>query len=239
MTKRFYKTAAAQKTDFSYNIFLDEKTLKTPKGSILKIDSFDIANLVAKEWEDVADIINPSLMPITQICMTASDFFDEKKLEWTKDCLNYIESDLICFWSPSHEPIAAWQQERIAPVIQKLSERYNIPIHVTDQLMSMKQDDAWNQILEEILESSSAIELTTFYLTTIECGSIFLCLALAEDLISPQDAFNIIYLEDHFKAEIYKEDIYGTAPDLEQKQKTTIRFLTGAQKVFQSLSKTK
>jgi chaperone required for assembly of F1-ATPase len=234
MTKRFYKQATAISIENQFQIHLDDKALRSPKGSYFFVQNKQLANYIADEWNAVADIIQPQNMPLTQICMTTIDFYDEKKSDWTRDILAYLDSDALCFWAGEIEPIYNRQERLMKPVLNSLENKFSLPIKITDKLEIIAQDQRWNNHFLSFLNSLSPIQFTNFYLTTIECGSIFLATALYHNLTTPDDVFDIIFLEDQYKSEIYKENIHGTAPDFERKQKTTKKFLNAAQIIFQS-----
>lgn len=49
-------------SDEKYEIILDKKKLKTPKGSVLKIENEALALAVATEWDSQKEVIQRSYM---------------------------------------------------------------------------------------------------------------------------------------------------------------------------------
>ena len=185
MTKRFYKNTTYIPIQDQFHIYLDDKTLKTPKGNVFMAPTLSLANQIANEWNAVSDIIQPQNMPVTQICMTALDFHDEKKDDWRRDILAYLDSDAVCFWTGEVKPIFDRQEKFIKPIIESLENHLSLPIQITDKLEIITQDKRWNDYFNSLLNSLSPLLFTNFYLTTIECGSIFLATALYHNLTSP------------------------------------------------------
>lgn len=71
--KRFFKSASiVSSDDGSFEICLDHRKLRTPKGSIVRIPSEPLALAVANEWESQIDYLDLSRMHISGLCITAT-----------------------------------------------------------------------------------------------------------------------------------------------------------------------
>lgn len=233
--KRFYKLASLDKDEIGSFLTLDQKPMRTPKHNFLYVPS-ELQNPILEEWNSVEDIINPQQMPVSQIIITAQDLYNEKKIEWYQEILSYLETDLLLYWSHDPPEIFAKQSEIYGEILRILEVDLGSPFVTTTALTTATQDIRIIKTFKEFLDDLEPLHFTNFYLTTIETGSAILTLALAKNLIDCDKAFEAIFLEELYKADIYDEDKYGTAPDLELKQSTIKRTLNAAQIIFQSLS---
>lgn len=64
--KRFYKNAEILYCDGLYEITLDHRKLKTPKGNVMKLDNEVLALMVATEWEAQREEIQLSSMHLVK-----------------------------------------------------------------------------------------------------------------------------------------------------------------------------
>lgn len=62
--KRFYRQTNVLKGNGKYEIILDQRKLKTPKGNIFSVESEPLALAVATEWDSQKDKIMRSQMHI-------------------------------------------------------------------------------------------------------------------------------------------------------------------------------
>lgn len=60
--KRFYKKTGILYSNGKYEITLDQRKLKTPKGNLFTVDSEPLALAVATEWDSQTEKINQSSM---------------------------------------------------------------------------------------------------------------------------------------------------------------------------------
>lgn len=62
LPKRFYKKTGVLGSDGKFEIFLDQKKLKTPKGSLFTVDSEPLALAISTEWNSQKETIDRSGM---------------------------------------------------------------------------------------------------------------------------------------------------------------------------------
>lgn len=64
--KRFYKSTNILRSDGKFEITLDQRKLKTPKGNLFTVDSEPLAIAVATEWDSQKDKIIQSKMHLVR-----------------------------------------------------------------------------------------------------------------------------------------------------------------------------
>jgi ATP synthase F1 complex assembly factor 2 len=71
--KRFYRKTSILHSDGKFEITLDQRKLKTPKGSPFIVDSEPLALAVAAEWDAQKERIHQSSMHLVRIQPTILD----------------------------------------------------------------------------------------------------------------------------------------------------------------------
>lgn len=69
--KRFYKNTGILYSNGKYEIRLDHRKLKTPKGNLFTVDSEPLALAVATEWDSQKEKINQSGMHLVNSALYA------------------------------------------------------------------------------------------------------------------------------------------------------------------------
>lgn len=60
--KRFYRNTGILKSDGQFEIILDQRKLKTPKGAVFKVDNEALALAIATEWDAQKEVVQRSNM---------------------------------------------------------------------------------------------------------------------------------------------------------------------------------
>lgn len=105
LRKRFFKevsvvssSAGGPQTCKTYEICLDHRKLKTPKGAVLTVQSESLAFAIANEWDSQTTHIKTPTMSLTGLSFTAIDnpvaLTNESAVE---QILNYLDTDTLFF----------------------------------------------------------------------------------------------------------------------------------------------
>ncbi len=215
--KRFYKQVSIKQIENEYCIELDNKPVKTQAGKLLQA-SKDIASLLAREWEEQADVINPLVMPVNQLVMTAMDCLRPRH-ELIGHVMSFIDTDLV-FYRSDTEPYKTKQAQFWDKWIVLAEEKSGAALKTTSQIEALTQDPVFLEYLKKYLDLLDDLSLTVFVSLVDETSSPVLAHAMFESLARAEDIFNAVFVEDLIRAEIYNEELYGAAPDQEKKRKS-------------------
>ncbi|PZP56983.1 MAG: hypothetical protein DI586_01830 [Micavibrio aeruginosavorus] len=215
--KRFYKEVSLRQSEDSFLIELDGKPVKTPAGQMLKA-SKDIAPLLAREWAGQVQTINPLLMPVNQLVMTAMDGLRSRE-EIISHILSFIDTDLV-FYRSETEPYKEKQAGKWDKWIALAQDKSGIMLKTTGQIELVQQDKEFAGFIQSYLENLDQLYLIVFESLVDETSSPVLALAMFEKKASAEDIFNAVLVEDMVRAEIYEEELYGAAPDQEKKRQS-------------------
>uniref|UniRef100_A0A1B6C1V7 ATP synthase mitochondrial F1 complex assembly factor 2 n=1 Tax=Clastoptera arizonana TaxID=38151 RepID=A0A1B6C1V7_9HEMI len=98
--KRFYRRTSVLFNDGQYEITLDQRKLKTPRGSIFKVDSEPLALAVAFEWDSQKEKIQQSNMHLTALCSTVIDNPNNNtKFDLVQHLSNFLDTDTVLYHS--------------------------------------------------------------------------------------------------------------------------------------------
>jgi len=224
---KFYTLVSTRKKDSGYLIQLDGKAVKTPLKQPLVAPSKALADEIVKEWAAQEDTIKPGTMPLTQLLITATDQIRER-VSITDNLMKYLDTDLVCYWAKKPPELAAKQKKIWGRWVKWFDEHFEVPLYTTKKIEALKQDEeahkrAWNYI-----EALDDYYFTVLHVLTAATGSIILSLAFCEGDIEPDEAFDVVKLEELHKSEIYNEDLHGAAPQEEASRETLRQELNAA-----------
>merc|ERR1712025_542586 len=110
-----------------YEVNLDQRKLRTPSGSVLRIPGVPLALTVQQEWAAQKETIQRHAMHMTTLCNTAIDNPTHRDKDTVVDgILEYLETDTICYWLDEPEDLARLQSREWEPILSWMRDRYNV-----------------------------------------------------------------------------------------------------------------
>lgn len=130
--KRFYKHTSVLFNDGKYEITLDHRKLKTPKGAPFTVKSEPLAIAVATEFDNQKEHIERSKMHLSALCFTAIDNpNNHSKIDIVNYLLNYIPTDTVLFQYDDEKDLHDLQRNEWDPIIEWFNERYGTNLKKT------------------------------------------------------------------------------------------------------------
>lgn len=198
--KRFYKQANVLTTGSKFEIALDHRKLKTPKGKVFEVSSEPLAFAVAVEWDSQKDTINRSQMHLTSLCNTVLDNpHNHTKQDIVSGIIQYLETDTILFQSGEEEELCQLQREKWDPLIQWFCDRFEVDIVKTRSIEAPNVTSKTRDTIIKHLMSYNfeAIHGFKFGVDTIK--SVILTLAASENVIKVEEAVALSRLEEEYQ----------------------------------------
>lgn len=219
--KRFYKfVTLTDKTEDGYGLLLDNKPVQTPARKTFFIKSYDIAQMVVKEWESQTENILPLTMPISQMAMTLTDRVIPFRDKLQSEILGYIDTDLIYYRTDDPEQYKLIQEEKWNPFVNWFQSKFHLDLQVTYGLSPLIQSDKIHQTIKKYVTSINHEDFMALYITTLGTGSIIIGLGFIAKDFSIDQILEASFAEEDLKDKIYLAEIYGTAPDQTRKVQT-------------------
>ena len=111
--KRFYKSVTSKKdSNYSLQVTLDSKPIKTPNRKIINLPNKNLANALAREWRKQKKVILLEKMPITQLLFMAFDYILVKKSKFIKEMLEMYKTDLVFYWTEESGELLRRQKKK-------------------------------------------------------------------------------------------------------------------------------
>lgn len=198
--KRFYKQATVLSNGDKFEIALDHRKLKTPKGKVFEVSSEPLAFAVAVEWESQKETINRSAMHLTSLCNTVLDNpHNNTKEDIVSGIVQYLETDTVLFQSNDEEELYSLQKNRWDPLIQWFCDRFQVDIIKTCSIEAPKITSDTKDIITKHLLSYNFEAIHGFKYGVDTIKSVILTLAASENVIGVEEAVELSRLEEEYQ----------------------------------------
>ncbi len=201
--KRFYTNVAI---DAQGGVLLDGRPVKTPARAPLILPNTALAEAVADEWRGQGEDIDPRTMPITGLANAAIDRVTPDPAGFAAPLAAYAESELLCYRADHPPELVARQGAMWAPILSWAEARYDVRFTRVTGIMHQAQPPETLSRLARALQAYPPIELAAFNPMVTISGSLVLALAIADDHLDPERAFDAAHLDELWQAEHWGED---------------------------------
>jgi len=206
--KRFYKEAGTAPVEGGHGVLLDGKPVRTPARAPLVAPTAALAQAVADEWHAQSEKIEPATMPLMRMVATAIDRIPGRRSSVEADLVSFGAADLLCYRAKTPSELVARQMALWQPVLDWAALRLDAALLVTDDVRHVEQPPQALAALTRRLQALDALELTAVHAVTSPTGSLLLALALLDDEIDAERAF-----EAGLADELYNLQVWGEDPD--------------------------
>ncbi|KAM7354097.1 ATP synthase mitochondrial F1 complex assembly factor 2 homolog l(2)k14505 [Cochliomyia hominivorax] len=202
--KRFYKNTSVLFNDGKYEVTLDHRKLKTPKGTLFTVKSEPLAIAVATEFNNQKEFIERSKMHLSALCFTAIDNpNNHSKIDMVNYLLNYIPTDTILFQYDDEKDLHELQRNEWDPIIQWFNERYGTKLEKTMEMTPPQISAEDKMKISKYLLSHSEDVLYGFIFAVDTLKSIILTCAAIDQRISVEKAVTLSRLEEEYQMKFW------------------------------------
>lgn len=237
--KKFYTNAAVTMTDGGWVVALDGKPVRTPGGQPLKAPAGDLAQAIAAEWDAQGTDILPDTMPLTQLLVTALDRVEKERAAIQRNVLGYLNTDLLCYRAAAPETLVQRETAARDPWLGWFEKQYGEKLDTTTGLIALKHSERAHNLVEHEVRGLDLWAFNVLQAVTAATGSLVLALAFVRGPADEDDLMRALYVEEDYKADLYNEDFYGRAPQLEKHIESVLRDLKAGRRflAFMGLKK--
>lgn len=207
--KRFYESATyTVSPDGACVLELDGTTVKTPGRNIVMTFHKDLAEAVCAEWRAQQDAIDPKTMPMTRLLNTRIDLVEneDSRHRLMEEALNFIESDLICYYAEAPEDLVARQRAVWQPLQDWSENKSGLTLKTSTGIQFVEQDEAIKNWAFKTLKAMDPYRFTAFQSAIGPLGSFVITLALIEGHCEPKAAFEAAQIDELYQAEQWGSD---------------------------------
>lgn len=207
LPKRFYTEVSVAEGEGGHAIHLDGKPIKTPAKNALVVPAVRLAALLADEWANQVEVIDPKTMPVTRLVNTAIDGIATDPQAVFEDILRFSSSDMLCYRADGPDGLVARQNEKWDPVIDWAANVLGARFTLIEGIMPKEQPkEAIAAFAVTLRKYQSPIELAALHLVTSLTGSAILALAFAEGELTADEAWELAHLDEDWTIEHWGED---------------------------------
>jgi len=203
--KRFWKEATVAKGEAGFAVLLDGRTVRTPAKAALIVPSQAFAEVIAQEWRDQGEVLDPSVMPATRTANVAIDKVSAKFGDVIAHLLEYGGSDLLCYRATMPTELVNRQTERWDPILDWCAKTLDAPLQTTQGVMPVVQPAQSIEQFRAAISGFNAFELSAFHEMVSLSGSLVLSLAVSRGRLLPLDAWELSRLDEQFQQEQWGE----------------------------------
>ena len=201
--KRFYGLAEVGPSNV---ILLDGRPVKTPSRQDLAPPSDTLAAAIAGEWNGQVEKVDPRAMPLTGLANAAIDRIAPDPRAFASKLAEYAEGDLACYRAEGPSALVARQESSWDPLLAWARRRYDVDFVTTFGLMHVAQPPATVERLSHAVAALDPFRLAGLSPLVTIGGSLVAALAVLENAITPEEAWEAVSVDDRWQFEQWGAD---------------------------------
>lgn len=212
LPKRFYKTASVAPIDGGFAVHLDGKPVRTPGKALLALPTEAAAVLVADEFAEQGETINPVTMPVMRLVNTAIDGVASDPQAVLEDILRFASSDLLCYRADAPQGLVERQNEQWDPVIDWVRTALGARFNLAEGIIHVEQPRETIAVLGSHLnQRAEPLRLAAIHLMTSLTGSALLALAVDFGELDAEAAWAAGHVDEDWQIEHWGQDAEAVA----------------------------
>ena len=208
--KRFWKTVEIVENG-GLGIALDGRRVKSPARAELAVPTRALAEAIADEWREAGEEIDPRAMPLTGLANAAIDRVVPEAEAFAAGLAKYGETDLLCYRSGSPAELAERQEQEWNPLLAWARRRYDVDFRVTASPTYVPQPPGTVERLAHAVAALDPFRLAGLSPLVTIGGSLVTALAVAEQAVAAEDAWQAVSLDERWQREKWGSDAEAEA----------------------------
>jgi chaperone required for assembly of F1-ATPase len=201
--RRFYTDVAVTQ---ELGITLDGRPVRTPARAALILPNAALAEAIAVEWADQGEQIDPRSMPITGLANAAIDRVAPDPVGFTDPLCAYAETELLCYRATDPPELVQRQAAIWGPLLDWAQGRYDVRFVTVEGIMHQPQPPATLAHMRGVVEACDAFTLAALNPLITISGSLVIALAVMEQHIEANAAFDAAHLDALWQEELWGVD---------------------------------
>ncbi|MGV3552869.1 ATP12 family chaperone protein [Rhizobium sp.] len=212
LPKRFYTAVGIGEDAGRFIIELDGRPVKTPAKKTLSLPTRAAAELVAIEWRDQVEVIDPGKMPVTRLVNSALDGVANEIDAVLDDIVKYAGTDLVCYRADTPQSLIQAQAGKWDPVLywaaDTLGARFILAEGIIHQEQPASAIEAYSGTLAKYRDP---LALGALHTITSLTGSALLALAFAERRLGAEEVWTAAHADEDWNIEQWGADAHAEA----------------------------
>jgi chaperone required for assembly of F1-ATPase len=202
-------------SDGVFNLFINNKEIKTPEKVSFNFKEKIFPNLILKEIKKfkLKDLNQSTYYNIFSL---AKDKIQVDKQKYIEEVLKYINTDLICYWEDKPDDLFTLQLDNWNSQLKKLKKE-ELNFDYTFNITPIKQNKSSIVLLKKKLIQLDDIILSCLLIITKITSSVLLSYLFITNRIKPIDLYNNTYLH-----EIWQSKKWGIVEEEKEKRENDV-----------------
>ena len=206
--KKFWRKVFLKQEKNLGVIFLDDKELKSPKDKKLNLPYY-LSQKVFKEWNEVQEEINPSLMPFYSYSVTAVDRIMNHKNDVIETLRSILRMDTLLYRSGNDIDLSKLQEKEWQPLLKWLDVNYNCKLTINYELKPLNQKETELLKCINLVNQLDHFSLSGFSHLVSISGSFILGLSFYCKKINSHKVYELALLEELFQSNKWGSDDFA------------------------------
>ena len=206
--KKFWRKVFLKQEKNLGVIYLDDKELKSPKDKKLNLPYY-LSQKVFKEWNEVQEEINPSLMPFYSYSVTAVDRIMNHKNDVIETLKSILRMDTLLYRSGNDIDLSKLQEKEWQPLLKWLDINYNCKLTINYELKPLNQKETELLKCINLVNQLDHFSLSGFSHLVSISGSFILGLSFYCKKINSHKVYELALLEELFQSNKWGSDDFA------------------------------
>lgn len=211
LPKRFYEEVSVVEVEGGHTVTLDGRHIKTPTHKDVVVSSLPLAEMMAAEWEEQEEFIDPDTMPHVKLVNSGVEGGAEAREALIAEVLKFCGNDLLLYRADSPRELVAKQDEVWDDALVRLARHFGVTFEPTVGILHKAQSPETLEKLASSLADLDHMRATAMVSITGILGSGLLAIALKEGLLDPDAAWAAAHVDEDYQIAQWGEDFEASA----------------------------
>ena len=203
--EKYWKNVSKEEKDSNlFRIYLDEECLKSDKGNIIELPA-RLADEVVREWNADGKIDTIKKSFFTKLSFSIIDMTQKERENVVNHLVAYGNCDPICYIADEPKKLHIKQKKLYEPLINWAQKFFSIKLNKGPGLLFIEQPPLNSGNIKKYFDKLDDFHLTIIHELTKTLGSLFTSLALYNNVVTPELAWEVANVEDNFRIEVWGE----------------------------------
>ncbi|OBX19156.1 molecular chaperone [Erythrobacter sp. QSSC1-22B] len=204
--KRFYSEVSITGETDGWTVRLDGRAIKTQGGQPQLLPTPAIAELLAAEWRDQGETLDPKRFVHRDLADYAIDMVARDPDPVRDNLLAYVETDTLCYRADPDEPFWRRQQQQWEPLVAGFEAREQVVLERVSGVIHRPQRPETLAALRERLGRFTPFELAALETLTSLAASLCVGLSVLDAEADAQALWDAANLEEDWQIENWGAD---------------------------------
>lgn len=204
--RRFYKEVTVEPAPEVFEVRLDGRTVRTPKGAKLALPTRALAEAVAAEWARQGEVLEVVGMHVMRLANTALEAIPAARPETADQIAQYAGSDLLCYHAETPWELAERHAARWGPLLARAEQELGLTFVVAAGIVHRPQPPQTLAKVRELALSLDDFRLAGLAFGAALYGSAVLAIAVLKGWVGGEEAFDLSRLDEAFQEEKWGVD---------------------------------